>query len=132
MTRKRKMSEAAGLVGARSGQLPLDGREYDESVPIVEKADDDAFLSAYQKPYEPKKRRRVNLDGKCNEMMKRGMPFMQADDGGLGVRSDNDRRIFEVFAQNFSRMSHVWTQLLAESSIFFRVRATLKAISRTW
>ena len=49
----------------------------------------------------------------------------------LGVRSDKNRRNFEVFARNFSRMGHIWTQMLAEPSKFFGVTDASKASSCT-
>ena len=41
------------------------------------------------------------------------------------MRSDKNRRNFEVFARKLSRTSHIWTQMLAEPSKFFGARATL-------
>ena len=50
----------------------------------------------------------------------------------LGVRSDKNRRNFEVFARFFGRIGHIWTLLPLEREIFFGVRATLKDSLCTW
>jgi hypothetical protein len=48
------------------------------------------------------------------------------------VRSDKNRRNFEVFARFFGRIGHIWTLLPLEREIFFGVRATLKDSLCTW